>query len=499
VTLISYETGPQAKTSARATTDAAGRYTLTNVAPGRYQIMPVAPTSVVVDADYYQPGKSLNLSAGESVEDINFEIVRGGVITGRVTDSDGKPLVEENVQLVSADNKTPTRTAFNPFTFKTDDRGIYRLYGLAPGRYLVSVGLDKDAGAVRAGGSGKFYRRTFYPGTTEEAQAKPVEVTAGGEASDVDITLGKPTVTFKAAGRVVNAETGRPVTGVLVGVGPLDKRSNSLMSLGARLPVNSLGDFQIENLASGRYSVFATSQDATDWYSDSAAFDIEDADVSSIEVKVHRGATLSGVVQLEGVTDRVVAARLLSRISLMAFPEHRDGLTMPPVWMPARAALDGSFHINGIRPGRVRLSLAGVSDVKGLMLVRVEREGVEQQNGIEIAEGAQVTGVRLVFVYGTAVVRGQLNFVNGTLPQGASVAASARRLGTSEVNPAGRYAEVDARGHFILEGLAPGDYEIIVRSYSTREMKEAKQLISVPSSGELTVTLALDLGEGAKP
>lgn len=500
VSLIVFESRAEPRTAARATTEADGRYMLTNIAPGRYQIVPMAPTFILPGTYGYPPGKSLHLSAGESVADINFEVAPGGVVTGRVTDEDDKPVVEENVQIVPVDkDKTPPRPNFNPYMFRTDDRGVYRVYGLSPGRYRVSVGLDKEMGAVRAGGSGKYYPRTFYPNATDEAQAKLVEVPAGGEASGIDITLGKPTKTFRAAGRVVSAETGEPVPGTLISASPMNKLSNRLTSFGPRLPSNALGEFQIENLVPGHYSVFASSQEATEWYSDATTFDVADADVDGLEVKVRRGATLSGVVQMEGVRDRALAARLISQVSLVAFREERDGPVMPPVWLPTRLAPDGSFLVNGIRPGKVHLALAGPSNVKGVMLVRVEREGVEQLNGIDIAEGAQVTGTRVVLAYGTAVIRGQVNFVNGTPPQGARAAASTRQLASSGSRPAGHYAEVDARGHFVLEGLAPGEYEIVVQMYSRRGMKEAKQTISVPASGEMNVTLALDLSEGATP
>jgi hypothetical protein len=41
------------------------------------------------------------LAAGEEVRDIDIKLVRGGVITGRVTDAENNPIVEERVNLSS--------------------------------------------------------------------------------------------------------------------------------------------------------------------------------------------------------------------------------------------------------------------------------------------------------------------------------------------------------------------------------------------------------------
>src|SRR5215213_8653539 len=73
--------------AARAKTDADGRFTLANVAPGRYQVTPVAPAYVVEGSTTsYLPGRPLTIVAGEEVKDIDFKMEAGGVITGRVTD-----------------------------------------------------------------------------------------------------------------------------------------------------------------------------------------------------------------------------------------------------------------------------------------------------------------------------------------------------------------------------------------------------------------------------
>src|SRR6185369_10285402 len=74
----------------RATTDETGAYRL-NLPAGTYQIIPLTLAFVL---ENQAVNTSVMLNEGETVEDFNFSLVRGGVITGKITDSEGKPLIE---------------------------------------------------------------------------------------------------------------------------------------------------------------------------------------------------------------------------------------------------------------------------------------------------------------------------------------------------------------------------------------------------------------------
>ena len=217
VTLISADPGQRFRSVARVRTDGDGRFLLSNVPPGRYQLMTSAPAYVVQGvADNYPPGRPLTLLAGEEVKDLDFRVERGAVITGRVTDGDGNPVISEPVtvaQVETTGQQFSTRGGLDMRDRMTDDRGVYRIYGLPPGRYRVSVGqAGEEGGGVSVSFSRRrIFQRTYYPGVTEQAQARVVELKAGDEAENVDITLGRPLKTFKASGRFVSAETGEPV------------------------------------------------------------------------------------------------------------------------------------------------------------------------------------------------------------------------------------------------------------------------------------------------
>ncbi len=215
VALLPTEFTREARPAAKTKTDADGRYRLTNVPPGSYSLSVTAPAYISADTtpNTARQGRLLNVAAGDRLEGLDFTLTRGGVITGRIADAEGKPIVEASVRLMPVDEADTRNSQFNarlsPYTFQTDDRGIYRLFGLPAGRYYVYVGESPGDNLVRMNGGSTYYPRTFYGDTSEMTEAKPVEILSGAEASGVDITVSKPERTYDVTGRIVD-EAGRP-------------------------------------------------------------------------------------------------------------------------------------------------------------------------------------------------------------------------------------------------------------------------------------------------
>jgi len=91
---------------------------------------------VAANDTFKEPGQTVNVAEKESITKIDFALVRGGVITGRVTDLEGRPIIGEKVNVVAksaARDSGPNPMAFLPTRKnQTDDRGVYRIYGLSP-------------------------------------------------------------------------------------------------------------------------------------------------------------------------------------------------------------------------------------------------------------------------------------------------------------------------------------------------------------------------------
>ncbi len=498
VALYPMEFSPDRSAVTRGTTDAEGNYRLTGVPAGRYNIVAITPAYIGTSENMFGgTGKAINVADGETVEKIDFALQRGGVITGRVREDDGSPVIGERIQLNAVGQQGNPRGFFsdNPFMYETDDRGVYRLYGIAPGKYTVSVGEAMEEGSVRFGFGGRgYYSRTFYPGTTDASKATVIEIGEGTEVTNADIMLGRKSRSFTATGRVVD-ESGKPVAGAQVGHGALVNDGKDMGGSGWGSLSDSEGRFRLDGLLPGRYAAFVWSEGNAENYSEASKFEITDGDVSGLEIVVRRGASLSGVAVMEGTTDPKILAKL-SQLSI-AVGIQTTGLSVPSFGI-IKIAPDGSFRATGLRPGKARVYVIGYPPQPNITLARVERDGVPQQE-IEITQGANISGVRVVFEYGSGIIRGQVTIANGPLPEGARLAVNARRRGDE---PGFGYmshgVEADARGRFVMEGLPTGEYEITLEAQFRPPPPGAlppavKQTVSVTNGIASDVTLTLDL------
>jgi hypothetical protein len=437
----------------RARTVENGRFSFTSVAAGTYWIFAVAPGYVSPEeTSITSPGRRISIANDQKVEDVDLEIKRGGVIAGRIIDSQGRPVIEEPVTLNKLDrnNKPQGYFSFSPdiTMFRTDDRGVYRIYGLPEGRYLISAGHGRVA-------------RVYYLKATSESEAKGIEVSEGSEATNVDITVSEPIDTHNVYGRVVDADTGQPVDGVKVVV---DVVSGDGLHDGDRgmdeLHSGPNGAFRFFGLAPGKYAIFNRSRFNDGFIGKPIIFDISAGDVNGVELKVRRSSgAISGVVVIEGTNDPNVLAKL-SQINLYvsvhpADPKLGAGVEMSPVKVNA----DGSFRFSGLPAGKTWIH-HWHQDYGDLTMARIELNGALIGGGIEIAAGEQVTGVRVFLLHGALTLRGEMKVTGGTLPAGCRFSIYA--LGTDQNYEFSRSADIDDRGQFAIEKLAPGEYEIRV-------------------------------------
>src|SRR5262245_33495471 len=281
----------------RARTDESGQFRITGVAAGDYFIIPLAPAFVYFADDEFHPrGKTLKVSEGENVENIDIELYRGGVITGRVTDSQGHPFVRKLVQLRRFEKKNgqliPTSVYGSLEMYITDDRGVYRLYGLEVGRYLVSVGIPSSAGEITNSSSGTFYPQTFHPKAANESEAKVIEVSEGSENAGVDITVLEAKPTLAISGRVIDADTAQPVEGILLAYKAPTERLGDFHSCSGGGRSGANGEFSVKGMAPGKYQLAAFPESGSEFFSDPVSCDLSDGDVTGIEIKVRRGGTI---------------------------------------------------------------------------------------------------------------------------------------------------------------------------------------------------------------
>jgi hypothetical protein len=481
-------------------TDLEGFYRINSVPAANYYVAAYRAGLVPVqDGDAWVSPKAVSISTDETASGIDFQLVGGGVITGRVTNGNGQPLSEELIILIEArPQPNPTLSFPNPSMmeltsgiFKTDDRGVYRVFGIPPGAYKVSVGAHFPAFTSFRGQPA--YRRAFYPGTNDEARARVIEVREDSVAANIDINVGSLVPTYSARGRIIDSVTAQPVSGV-----GCDIRIAGATG-GGEIPgagiSNDKGEFKLSNLPAGRYSVRISERrqrngDSTDFFGESPLFDIGDADISGIEVRATRTSGVSGAVVVANTNDRTVLAKAAQlSLSFQTIPAGRDRIGFES----AKPESDMSFSISGLRPGRLRIRLNSEEQgaAVGLRFLRMELPDSTPVREAEIKAGERREGLRVVLVYGASSVRGFVKLQNGALPADGKVHA---RITNDQGFYAGMW--VDNQGTFLIEAVPAGVYTLIVSAEVPGKRTlgpEARQPISVAEGQVSQTSIILDL------
>jgi len=484
----------------RATTDQDGFYRVTNVPAGVYEIAPSAPAYIVADSNNSR-NKTVVVGEDENVDGMNFSLVRGGVITGKIIDADGRPVIQQPVNLFSVEvfnEQTPQRPVYPGRTALTDDRGVYRMYGLRAGRYKVATGRSENTFGGNYGRSRTTYKQVFHPDVTEEPKAAVIEVTEGSEAANIDIKLGAAMETFSVSGRVIDGEKGLSVPNARFGIQRL--AGDRPEFTGTSVVSDAQGEFLIDNLIPGKYTIFMFQSISVEMRADSFTFDVIDRDVTGVVVKLVKGASVAGVIVLEN-EDKAVMQKL-QQLQLRAFVMAQGGAGYSQ-GSTSKIAADGTFRLPGLPAGIVNLALTstmGGLPPKGFAISRIERDGVVTPR-VEIKEGEQITGLRVIATFGSATIRGVVKFENGELPAGAQLFV--RLVKPNQPGPGFgfRPPPVDPRGHFLIEGIPAGDYELVVNvpSVAGSRPRAVKKEVSVQDGVVTDVTITIDLSDRDKP
>lgn len=361
-----------------AIADDQGRFSFNRLPPGRYLVSASKSTYVTTTLGarpQNQGGTPLVLAAGQHVGDVVLALQRGGVIAGAVRDATGTPVANLPVTVAPAD-RGEAQTSGLPRLLPagaperrmavTDDRGNYRIFGLAPGEYLVAA--VPPAGAVGASSTGSMassgaapnsrpvsygYAPVFYPGTPAAENAAWIRVSIGEEHNGIDLTF--DLVRLVSIEGTVFLPDGRPATGARVSAHQVGQTLPGVVSLAGRATVASDGGFTIAGVPPGRYEVIAGTPEPEPLTWATTDVFVLGADVTGLTLNLQPTMSLSGRVMFKDAG----AAPTPVIVWLRRAPEIGDR-TVPGVAGPQRTtatARDGSFVITGILPGRFELTV----------------------------------------------------------------------------------------------------------------------------------------------
>ena len=207
-------------------TDIQGEFTFKNIPAGVYQVVVDSPGNLYGFSQRDQKGKPTEVTVdGTSSAEILVRAERGGAITGKISYPDGEPVVGAQINVFIKQGKRWSHAPIIPNGSQTDDRGIYRIYSLLPGEYVVSVieqSLiieERESGSMQTVGN-KSLNPYYYADASNLNSAKVIQVEAGREVNNVNITLAER-ATYKVAGMIVAG--GKPLSGAYLRLEPRDE------------------------------------------------------------------------------------------------------------------------------------------------------------------------------------------------------------------------------------------------------------------------------------
>lgn len=491
-------------TQGRATTsDAEGNFRFNGLEPALYIVSGYSPAYIFQTAEgdtsaaYYRIGDS-----------VRVELVRGGVITGTVTNAAGDPVVGVSVRVVrvrDAKGRVLPGTQFGGSERVTDDRGIYRIYGLGAGSYL----------AIAGGGSNRSFQ--FNPFESDVPVYSPSSVrdnateytVRSGEETTADIRY-RSDPGHTISGSVKVAGTNGASIMVIASDGMFVPMPNAFQQPGARgFAINGLGDGEYTLYAQGMFSASASPVTIPDLsMSEPKRITIKGADVSGIELVTKPLGAISGVVVLESSKAPECQGKRKPEFSEMLVELQRNEKDSESIAPPMRMFSTnmapnqkGAFALRNVMPARYRFSLRFYARYWYLQSISTGapattvaktaalKNDAAAANWTPIKSGEQLSNLTITLAEGAASIRGKIPVAEGaTIPSGLSVyLVPAEREKADDVL---RYfvTQVASDGAFTLNNLPPGRYFTLVQNPVPAELETVLKL-RLPESAEARAKL----------
>ena len=427
-------------------TDSRGEYTFRDLEAGQYILR--ATRDGYIPQDYgqkttssFRRGTSLSVGPGQVVDEVDFHLIRAGVVEGRVVDQDNEPLVRVQVML-SGYRSLGGQRRLMPFgQDETDDRGQFRIFGIPPGAYLLAA--SPRPFAALTGGAERPFPPTYYPGVLRVEEAATVQVTAGAEVGGFNITLIE-TLTYNVNGRVLTPE-GKPAHSVWIMTSMIGPNTNTDLQ----------GKFKVSGLLPGRHRLYARAGSGEDAQMASATVDVVDQDLSGLTLMLAKGADITGRILVDGEGAdldwrRISLGMSPSRDNLnrLSFGSIRASIEKDLTFKIANHP-EGSYHLMVmLPPGNHYISAIRV-DGQDITDRPMELKSNDRLDGMEIrisSQGARISG-HVEQAEEREVATGATVLVFSADPQ--------RRDYPSRFT---RTTQTDQSGYYSLEGLVPGKY-----------------------------------------
>ena len=496
-----------------ALTDDDGRFTIPWLPAGEYTVMVTKPSYLTMYHGARRPeaapGTPVRVEAGKSTTGANVTLWRGAVVTGIVLDPLGQPApnVRAQLQQYVVRNGERILASASAGGASTDDRGAYRIYGVRPGAYVLSVTppsantntelrqLSESeiraaiAEASRAptplpaadvtrtiapappgalpvatpAGRRVSYSPIYFPGTSRPEEAAEIVLTPGQEVNaTIQIHL---VPAARLEGRVVTPDGQTPANAQITLQRMAATQSSS--TIGVRY---AAGLFQAISVPVGRYSLNAWVELVTPRVPGAPAapsrllwaqqtIDVTGGDLMNLVLTLGPPIAVSGRVVFDSATrpdPKTVQVRLESA-----------GLP-PPIRMPTVVSPDatGAFTITGVAAGRYRLiaSVAGSPTQTWSLLASAMGGRDTIVTPLDIRGDESVTDAVVTLTDRPAEVSGTLLDAEQRPVPGMIVVLFSADRETWVMNPSrvNRMSTPSTDGTFRFSSTLPGEYYLAV-------------------------------------
>src|SRR5215217_4129406 len=404
------------QTGRTTTSDVEGNFRVNGLARALYTVSANVPAYTTVPSD---PTARTYHRIGDSAR---VELVRGGAITGTVTNAVGDPVIAVRVRAMMIRNAPGERLKSPAFYFleqPTDDRGIYRIYGLAPGTYLVS-----------AGGPG--YSSTFNPFDTDIATFAPSSTR--DNAAEVSVRSGEETnIDIRYRG-----EPGHSISGTVKFSGTsgaslrLTAAGSAIVIATSFQPAAARG-FAFHGLGDGDYDIVATDVASAPTSgipmlasSETKRITIKGANVTGVELVTRPLALITGRIALEsskipecqGKRPPLLAETLV-QLKRPEKTEKEDSFT--PLLLGGSATPDasGAFTLRNLTSGRYQFEPRFYARYWYLQSITTSTTAAKPQktdaaaNWTVVKSGDQLSNYTITFAEGAASIRGRVPVAEG--------------------------------------------------------------------------------------
>lgn len=256
---------------------APGDYILTAGAPGYLSTRAQAMADIAAgapQADVLARLVHVHVTA-DSISSAAVTLERGGVISGTLEWEDGSPVTGTHVMAVTPNGGSPMALGGGGFgapaqgpdpmevlrmlpwtpidgSSQTDDRGHFRLTGVAPGDYLLRAQLNLPPAVPGSRGYIQNGVVVYAPGVFRLADAAPVSLHAGEERNDIRMVIDLRKL-HTVSGRITSAQARDSING-----GWIVLRDSTDRVLSRQGSIEADGSFVVNDVPAGTYSVGVT-------------------------------------------------------------------------------------------------------------------------------------------------------------------------------------------------------------------------------------------------